>query len=153
MQIRISISALVVGFLATAIPFTASRAGAEEKGKVIKLKLKDGRARVTARLAEGDPKDRIFKDSFCKVYAVELKAGQVYQIDMAKKNAKDSLDPYLRLETPQGKQLAADDDSGGNLNARIIFRPGKDGTYHIIATGLGKKVSTGEFALTVRQRK
>ena len=43
-------------------------------------------------------------------------------------------DNFLRLEDPNGQQLAMDDDSGGNLNARIVHTPQRDGWYRVIVT-------------------
>ncbi|HEX3314460.1 MAG TPA: PPC domain-containing protein, partial [Gemmataceae bacterium] len=45
------------------------------------------------------------------------------------------------------KELARDDDSGGNLNARILYRPAVRGFYRIIATSFDGRV--GDFALTI----
>jgi hypothetical protein len=68
--------------------------------------------------------------TFCKVYTVALKAGQVYTIDMM----SGALDSYLRLEAPNGVRLAEDDDSGGGRNARIVYPAPADGAYRVIAT-------------------
>jgi hypothetical protein len=121
----------------------------QDTKEIIKLELKDGQAQVAGSLTKDDPKDKVRKDSYCKVYAVELSAGQSYQIDLAAKDVKQ-FDPYLRLETTDGRQLAEDDDSGGNLDARIVFRPAKDGKYRIIV--LAFKDQTGEFTLTCFQQ-
>ncbi|MBI3821240.1 MAG: PPC domain-containing protein [Planctomycetes bacterium] len=82
-----------------------------------------------------------------KVYSVELKAGQTYTIDL---DSKD-MDAYLYLFDSKSALLAQDDDSGGDLNSRIIFRAERDGTYHIVATSLGG-TETGEFTLKVRKQ-
>jgi hypothetical protein len=84
-------------------------------------------------------------DCHFKAYPIKLKARQFYIIDLVK---TDDLDPYLFLEGPDMKILAQDDDSGGNLNARILFQPRRDGEYRIIATSLSR--ATGGFTLTVR---
>ena len=81
-----------------------------------------------------------------KVYSVKLKAGQTYTIDLA----SQTLDSYLYLFDGKGKKLAEDDDSGGNLDSRIVFRADVDGVYHIIATSLDG-TETGEFGLSVRK--
>jgi hypothetical protein len=44
--------------------------------------------------------------------------------------------------------LAADDDSGGNLNARLMFTPAADGFYRVIVTQFDAHV--GAFSLSVR---
>jgi len=74
-----------------------------------------------------------------------MKAGRYYIIDMVKSS---KIDPYLYLEGPNAKVVAQDDDSGGNLNARIVYQPTTDGEYRVIATTLSP--ATGEFTLTVR---
>jgi thiol-disulfide isomerase/thioredoxin len=96
--------------------------------------------------------DKLTKDSTkdtkrgfaCKVHVVPMKAGKVYTIDMVTKD----FDAYLRLEDPSGKQLDEDDDSGGDLNARIIFNCMKDGNYRVIATCYAE--ATGNYTLTVK---
>jgi hypothetical protein len=83
-----------------------------------------------------------------KAYSLKMKAGRFYVINMERKDNLDRMDPYLYLEGPNGKVLAQDDDSGGDLNARLVFQPRRDGEYRIIATTLAP--ATGEFRLTVR---
>lgn len=80
----------------------------------------------------------------CKIFAVSMKAGRKYQIDMTSMQ----FDPFLRIEDERGRQLAADDDSGGNLNARLTFTPPTDGVYRIIATQFDTRF--GAFDLFVR---
>jgi len=60
-----------------------------------------------------------------------------------------TLDPYLVLTDGTGKSLAEDDDSGGGLNARIVFRPEQAGTFRILATSIN--FGAGAFTLTVRE--
>ncbi len=81
------------------------------------------------------------------VYRVKLAAGTTYTIDMVAPN-QPALDPYLVLTDAAGKRLAEDDDSGGGLNARIVFRPEQAGTFRIVATSFNN--GTGDFTLTVR---
>jgi serine/threonine-protein kinase len=83
------------------------------------------------------------------VYQVKLAAGKTYVIDMVSPNPK-ALDPYLVLTDDAGKKLAEDDDSGGGLNARIIFRVPQDGTYRIRATSFNG--GRGDFTLSVREQ-
>jgi len=64
--------------------------------------------------------------SSTRVYPVKLAAGKNYVIDMVSPDQK-TLDPYLVLTDGTGKSLAEDDDSGGGLNARIVFRPEQAG--------------------------
>jgi serine/threonine protein kinase/Tfp pilus assembly protein PilF len=84
------------------------------------------------------------------LYEVKLTAGKAYVIDMVSPDPK-ALDPYLVLHDDDGKRLAEDDDSGGNLNARITYRALRDGVYRIYATTSNK--GRGAFTLTVREKK
>jgi thiol-disulfide isomerase/thioredoxin len=62
------------------------------------------------------------------------------------------IDPFLRLEDAKGEQLAFDDDSGGQLNSRIIFKAPADGEYRIIATCYPDPKTgepTGKYVVTV----
>ena len=99
------------------------------------------------KLTDADPKYKNGDKSY-KSYKIQMKADKTYVIDLVKDGVRD---PFLYLEDAKGVQVAADDDSGGELNARIIFVPRTDGEYTIIATTLGKE--TGGFNLTVRSGK
>src|SRR5262249_23585910 len=61
----------------------------------------------------------------------------------------NQFDAYLYLQNLGGQELARDDDSGGNLNARISYTIQAPGAYKIIATSLGKQ-SVGNFNFTIR---
>jgi HEAT repeat protein len=99
---------------------------------------------VQGVLTAGDPFDRARPTCYHVVHIYRMKAGQTYTIDMT-----SMWDNFLRLEDAQGRQLAQDDDSGGNLNARIIFRAPSDGSYRIIATSFAPG-ATGSYTLKVR---
>jgi len=62
-----------------------------------------------------------------------------------------NIDAYLRLEDPDGKQLAANDDAPGEntLNSRIDFECKKTGAYRIICTSLNAD-ATGDFTFLVK---
>jgi hypothetical protein len=81
----------------------------------------------------------------CKIHAVKLDKETPYQIDMV----GHGIDAYLRLLDEHGKVLAEDDDSGGNLNARIRHTTTKGGIYFIVAT----TCAGGEGAYTLSVRK
>jgi serine/threonine protein kinase len=81
------------------------------------------------------------------VFQVRLKAGVRYQMDMVSPDPK-ALDPYLYLQDSDRKTLAEDDNSGGNLNARITFRAPANGIYRLRATSFNG--GRGPFTLTVR---
>jgi hypothetical protein len=110
------------------------------------LNLKDGTAKVEAKLAGIDQTDAVQTHSVCKIYAIKLAKGKSYQIDMVSKD----LDPFLRLEDSAGKELAKDDDSGGDRNARIQFQCPENGEYRIIATTYFGGV--GNFTLSVKEK-
>jgi hypothetical protein len=80
---------------------------------------------------------------------VKLAAGKTYVIDMVSPNQK-ALDPFLVLSDAAGKKLAEDHDSGGGLNARMIFRADQDGIFRIRATTFN--AGHGAFTLTVREQ-
>ena len=82
----------------------------------------------------------------CKIHAVKLDKDTSYQIDLVGHN---NLDTYLRLLDEGHKVLAEDDDSGGNLNARIRHKTKKEGLYYIIATTFAG--GEGDYTLTVRK--
>src|SRR5437660_1807105 len=54
-----------------------------------------------------------------KRYQLKMTGGTKYRLDMV----SDDLDSFLVVQDQGGKQLAFDDDSGGNLNARLDFTP------------------------------
>ncbi len=83
------------------------------------------------------------------VYQLKLAAGHTYVIDMVSPD-QQALDPYLVLTDATGKKLAEDDDGGGGLNVRIVFRAEQDGTFRIQATSFN--AGAGAFTLTVREQ-
>jgi hypothetical protein len=114
--------------------------------KAAELTLKDGMAKVEAKLTGMDATDAVQTRSVCKIYAIKLAKGKTYQIDMMSKD----VDSFLRLEDASGKELARDDDSGANRNARIRFECPENGEYRIIATTyLG---GTGSFTMSVKEK-
>jgi thiol-disulfide isomerase/thioredoxin len=118
---------------------------------------KDGKEQtITGKVAADDPKDKFLKRPH-KTHTIKLKAGKIYRIDMR----SEQFDPYLRLESPEGKIVAADDDGGGGTDARIIYKAPKDGEYKIVAISLDAKAgdytvvigeATAEEALLARAR-
>jgi S1-C subfamily serine protease len=102
-------------------------------------------AQHNANLGPTDPLDTEFgnRGARMKTYSVKLEAGTKYGI-LLNSNAFDA---YLRLYNPNGALLAKDDDSGGNLNARIDYQATVSGNYRIEATAFDGK--QGPFQLTV----
>jgi hypothetical protein len=114
------------------------------------INLAGGKGEVNAQLLPADPIDpgKKFAPAPCKVYTVDLAAGRTYQIDLMSRE----MDSYLRLENPQGMEVARDDDSGGMLNARIVYPCTQAGTYRIVATCLGGPGKGSNFTLRVEQK-
>jgi tetratricopeptide (TPR) repeat protein len=83
------------------------------------------------------------------VYQVKLTAGKTYVIEMVSPN-QQALDPFLVLSDAAGKKLAEDDDSGGGLNARIVFRAEQTGAFRIEARSFQNR-GAGPFTLTIRE--
>jgi hypothetical protein len=99
---------------------------------------------VSDRLTRDDPEYKNRPGRPHKVHTARLHAGKTYQIDLMSK----SFDAYLYLEDAAGNVLMQDDDSGGGLNARLIFRPARTDDYRIIATAYNW-IGRGTYALTV----
>ena len=108
---------------------------------------------IVDKLADGDPRDTVRVQSYCKIYSVRLVGGKMYTIRM---NAQDwnEIDAFLRLEDANFKQLAFNDDAPGEktLNSRIDFFCPKTGVYRVIATSLVPN-EVGNFTLTINRAK
>jgi hypothetical protein len=104
---------------------------------------KNGELRLT------DPPDTELKKSPCQVHEIELAASKRYAIALDRAAAA-KFDPFLRLEDAAGKELARDDDSGGDLNAFLVYIPAQTARYRIIVTSFDG--TAGGYALTVRER-
>jgi len=115
-----------------------------------KVEIKDTKKvilKVEGQLTDSDKHDKVKRASYHKVHTIKLLQGGTYQIDMI---GAQGIDAFLRLEDANEKQLAEDDDSGGNLNARIIFRAPKTDTYRIICTCCNQNTAGG-YTLIVTQ--
>jgi Ca2+-binding EF-hand superfamily protein len=110
------------------------------------LKLMNGDLVVKDHLSATSPKSPFQPRNNCQLFRVHLYAGETYVIDLE----STEFDAFLSLADVNLQHLASDDDSGGNLNARIRFECNQDGIYHIAATGLGKRPE-GDFVLKIRQ--
>src|SRR5438105_4987 len=95
---------------------------------------------VSDALTDKDDFDPTAKDCHAKTYKVKLQKGKTYQIDMISLDGKQ-FDTFLRLEDAKGKQVAEDDDSGGDLNARITYTPEESGEFKIWATTFAAKAT------------
>jgi hypothetical protein len=83
--------------------------------------------------------------SYCAIYNVKLTAGTTYTIDLR----STDFDAYLYLGNDFGTILAQDDDSGGGLDARIVFTATYTGNHQIMVTTFSKG-ERGNFTLLVR---
>ncbi len=81
-------------------------------------------------------------NSYYDIYAFEGKAGQQVTIEMSSRE----IDSYLILLSADGSELAQDDDSGGEENARIIVTLPQDGTYTFLANTY-EAGQSGEYQL------
>jgi len=102
--------------------------------------------RIEDELTEEDSEDAKRRNRRCKIYRVKLRAGATFEINMTA-----SYDTFLRLENPEGKEIASDDDGGDGLNARIRFPCKTAGVYSVIATTFNN--DTGAFKLSIREWK
>ena len=90
--------------------------------------MKDGTAAIDSTLAETDATDaKLDRLRLCKIFAIRMTKAKSYRIEMKSKD----VDSYLRIEDSAGKELAKDDDSGGDRNARIDFACPESGEYRI----------------------
>jgi thiol-disulfide isomerase/thioredoxin len=99
---------------------------------------------VKGKLTKDDNKDAQ-RGGPAQLHKIGLKKGTVYTIDMV----STEMDSYLRLLDPKGKQLDEDDDSGGNLNSRIVFNCNADGEYQLVTTTFSAD-QMGSYTLTVK---
>jgi thiol-disulfide isomerase/thioredoxin len=113
--------------------------------KAIELKLKNGKVTHESYFNDEDP---VVQNHYYKVFTVKLEKDTTYRIDHKDRGDDPMFDPFLFLEDSDGKTLANDDDSGGGLNSRIIYKVTKSGTYRIIATTLPPK-QTGKFTIEI----
>src|SRR5262245_8955742 len=125
---------------------------------------KDGPVRIEGEFTDKDKPVKLqldaksTRDMRAKPYEVQLVAGRTYTITLnAAEKMKErwkSLDLFLVVQDPDGKTLAFDDDSGGDLNARLTLSVPTDGTYKVYAAavrGSGKYVLAVSEANVVRQ--
>lgn len=99
---------------------------------------------LNGSLKKPDPVDKLRKKPG-QVYQVKLTAGTTYVFDLMSKQ----FDAFLRLETPEGKLLAQDDDGGADTDARIRYQAKTDGIVRVVATCYNNS-ATGTFLLRIR---
>lgn len=79
-----------------------------------------------------------------QAWTFEGTAGQAVTVELI----SAGFDSYLTVTGPGLPVPLEDDDSAGDLDARIVFTPTESGTFRVIAASLG--VDTGGFELRVR---
>ena len=86
-------------------------------------------------------------------FAVELKAGRLYQIDLEGRHtgAGTVREPYLfGVHDANGNYIAntTDQGSGEGTNSRVFFTPQEDGTYYVAARAFGDGEGTYTLSVT-----
>jgi len=79
-------------------------------------------------------------------HRLKVADGKMYVIDLS----SSAFDPLLKLNDANGKEIAEDDDGGGELNSRIVFTANGDGVYEIVVTSFDDD-GRGVYNLTVRE--
>ncbi len=102
---------------------------------------------VDGEITKDLEQDNVRNGSHRKIHMHKMEKGKSYQIDMA----GQAFDAYLRLEDSKNNQLAEDDDSGGNLDARIVFTAPRTDDYRVIATTFGAG-AVGKYKLTIKEQ-
>ncbi len=80
-----------------------------------------------------------------QAYSFQCAAGQAFQMDVI-----SDWDNYAMVFDPSGNQVAHDDDSGGNLNARIQYTCPMNGTYLLAVSTYSATTTTGAYTLRVQ---
>jgi hypothetical protein len=98
---------------------------------------------VQGRLTAGD--QQLADNTYFQAWTYYGQAGEAITLDVM----STEFDAYAVIQDASGHVLARDDDSGGNLNARIIFTLPATGTYRLLANTL-RVGATGAYTLSVR---
>jgi hypothetical protein len=64
------------------------------------------------------------------VYALDVQGGRELSVHLS----SGQVDALLRLYDSDGNEVAMDDDSGGDLDAHLVYMPAGDGRYYLVAT-------------------
>jgi CHAT domain-containing protein len=100
---------------------------------------------ITGELTKKDPFDKVRKASHHKVHELELKAGEIYMIDLQSAD----FDTFLRLEDGAGQKISENDDvSENDRNSRLGLVPKKSGKYRAVVTTFDGGL-TGRYTLQV----
>jgi hypothetical protein len=78
--------------------------------------------------------------------------GDVWHIEV-EPSAGSALDPMARLYTPDGRELASNDNRAvGNPSAELLVTLPQDGAYRLVIQAAGDGLTTGEYWLTVGEQ-
>ncbi|MCL1816073.1 MAG: InlB B-repeat-containing protein [Clostridiales bacterium] len=102
----------------------------------------NGQITINSPLLENDRRTRY------NAYRIWLTHGQTVAISMD----SDDFDSYLYLLDASGSYLTEDDDSGGSLNALLIFDVPTDGWYYILASQNSRWPDYGSYTLSCIQQ-
>nr|WP_312052693.1 PPC domain-containing protein [Brevundimonas diminuta] len=104
---------------------------------------------IRGRLEDGDARTRGSDGYRYDDYRVNLRAGQRLEAQMT----SDDFDAYLEVyaEDSLRQSLASDDDSAGDLNARLRFTAPEAGIY-IVRARTFSGIETGDYQLSLKER-
>ena len=101
---------------------------------------------MRGRLETGD---QIMQDStFADLWQFQGTGGQTVQIDVR----SDEFDTYMQLLDANGTKLGEDDDSGGNLDSRLIFTLPTTGLFQIVVNNAGHSRRAGIYTVSITLR-
>lgn len=113
--------------------------------KTATLQLSPSGVSTTGVLADGGARVEDDQDQLYAYYTVTLRKGDIARFDL-----KSEFDNRVRLGKINNgafEELASDDDSGGDGDARLIYRAEEAGTYTLRAEAFDS-ASAGDYALT-----
>lgn len=98
---------------------------------------------VQGRLTTGDR--QLADNTYFQAWTYYGQAGEAITLDVI----SGDFDAYAVIQDANGNVLTRDDDSGGGLNARLVFTLPATGTYRLLANTL-RVGATGAYTLSVR---
>jgi hypothetical protein len=98
---------------------------------------------ISGTLVSTDP--RLVDRSVYHAYLFSGRAGQRITLEVM----SEDFDAYAIIQDASGTKLTEDDDSGGNLNARLSYTLPYTGTYRLVANAY-REGSYGRYRIAVR---
>ena len=80
-------------------------------------------------------------------FGIDLVGGLNYGFTLNSASVNGVPDPYLRLYDSGGSCISADDDSGGGLNSRLLFRPASSGCFFFMSAANVGNSGTGAYLI------